>query len=56
FVNRILFVQSRKFRGVAYMAFFVIGRNFEICGGSGGIGPIGSIPEPTTDLVGSAGA
>ncbi|PON62146.1 hypothetical protein TorRG33x02_280300, partial [Trema orientale] len=35
---------------------FVIGRNFEICDRSGGIGPIGPIPKPTTDLVGGAGA
>ncbi|PON32862.1 hypothetical protein PanWU01x14_357410, partial [Parasponia andersonii] len=34
---------------------FVIGRNFEICGGSGWIEPIGLIPKPTTDLIGGAG-
>ncbi|PON42305.1 hypothetical protein PanWU01x14_282610 [Parasponia andersonii] len=34
---------------------FVIKRNFKICGGSGGIGPISPIPELTTDLVGGAG-
>ncbi|PON32483.1 DYW domain containing protein [Parasponia andersonii] len=30
---------------------FVIGRNFDICGGSGGIKLIGLIREPTSDLV-----
>ncbi|PON68726.1 hypothetical protein PanWU01x14_093330, partial [Parasponia andersonii] len=35
---------------------FVIGKNFKICGGSGGIRLIGPISEPITDFVGGAGA
>ncbi|PON46548.1 hypothetical protein PanWU01x14_250800 [Parasponia andersonii] len=58
FVTRILFAlgPGLKTSRCDICGILVIGRNFEICGGSGGIGPIGPIPEPTTDLVGGAGA
>ena len=34
----------------------ILRKFFEVCGGSGGTGPLGPGPKPTTDLAGGAGA